>query len=89
MSSNPTLATAAFKLSSQQERAWLQYESGVPAVAQCVIALEGNVNGEKLQGTLQHLAWKMVPLFAPFCSLGLRAGNWHLLCPHSAPTVPH
>src|SRR6266496_3828314 len=49
MSPNPTLATAAFKLSSQQERAWLQHEAGVPAFAQCVMAIEGAVDVEALK----------------------------------------
>jgi amino acid adenylation domain-containing protein len=55
MSSNPTLATAAFKLSSQQERAWLQHEAGVRGFAQCVIAITGTVDVTKLQQTLQQL----------------------------------
>jgi len=55
MSSNPTLATAAFKLSSQQERAWLQHEAGVRAYAQCIIAITGSVDTAKLQQALQQL----------------------------------
>src|ERR1700740_3764819 len=55
MSSNPTLATAAFKLSSQQERAWLQHEAGVPTFAQCVIAMDGSIDVERLKGALQRL----------------------------------
>src|SRR5271165_1661952 len=43
MSPNSTssLATAAFRLSTQQERAWLEHERGAPQFAQCVIAIEG------------------------------------------------
>src|SRR5215467_12982945 len=55
MSSNPTLATAAFKLSSQQERAWLQHEAGVPTFAQCVIAMDGGVDAGRLARALQQL----------------------------------
>src|SRR5690242_12093645 len=55
MSSNPTLATAAFKLSFQQERAWLQQEAGVRASAQCVTAISGTVDVAKLQQALQQL----------------------------------
>src|SRR5437867_12691647 len=58
MSSNPTLASAAFKLSSQQERAWLQHESGAPQFAQCVIELGGEINVEKLKPALQELIAK-------------------------------
>src|SRR5215467_11467802 len=55
MSSNPTLATAAFKPSSQQERTWLQHEAGVRAFAQCVIAITGTVDFTKLQQALRQL----------------------------------
>src|SRR6266700_5560518 len=58
MSSNPTLATAAFKLSSQQERAWLQHESGTPQIAQCVIELDGEVDAERIKRALQQLVAK-------------------------------
>ena len=54
MSSNPTLATAAFKMSSQQERAWLEHEAGIPQIAQCIIALEGEAKVEKLKRALEH-----------------------------------
>src|SRR5215470_18267192 len=55
MSSNPTLATAAFKLSLQQECTWLQHEAGVRTSAQCVIAIDGNVDVARLQRSLQQL----------------------------------
>src|SRR6266567_3878700 len=58
MSSNPTLATAAFKLSSQQERAWLQHESGTPQFAQCVVGLDGEVDVERINRVLQQLVAK-------------------------------
>src|SRR5437763_958836 len=58
MSSNPTLSTAAFKLSSQQERAWRQHEAGVSAFAQCVIAIDGDVNVDRLKSTLRQLIVK-------------------------------
>jgi len=58
MSSNPTLATAAFKLSFQQERAWLQHESGTPQFAQCVIELDGEVDAERIKRALQQLVAK-------------------------------
>src|SRR6266851_5729085 len=58
MSSNPTLATAAFKLSLQQERAWSQYECGVPQVAQCVIGIEGNLDLARLERVLQQVVSK-------------------------------
>src|SRR5215468_3125135 len=55
MSSNPTLATAAFKLSLQQERAWLHHETGVPTFAHCIVAIDGNLDVERLKGALQQL----------------------------------
>src|SRR3954452_22112609 len=58
MSSNPTLSTAAFKLSSQQERAWRHHEAGVSAFAQCVIAINGGVNVDSLKSTLRQLIAK-------------------------------
>src|SRR5438128_12004362 len=58
MSSNPTLATAAFRLSSQQERAWSQQERGLPVVAQCVIGLEGQLDAARLQEALTHAVAK-------------------------------
>src|SRR5262245_43137245 len=58
MSSNPTLATAAFKLSSQQERAWLQHEAGIPTFAQCVITIDGKIDVRRLKNALQQLVAK-------------------------------
>src|SRR5215475_6763169 len=54
MSSNPTLATTAFKMSGQQERAWLEQEAGIPQIAQCVIVLEGELKVEKLKQALER-----------------------------------
>src|SRR6266508_179500 len=53
MSSNPTLATAAFRISSQQERAWSQQEKGARLFAQCVVRLRGPVDPARLQRTLE------------------------------------
>jgi len=58
MSSNPTLATAAFRLSSQQERIWLQHENGAHGFAQCVIAIEGPLDATRLQQVLQQAVRK-------------------------------
>ncbi len=52
MSSNPTLATAAFRLSTQQERAWTQQERGVQTFAQCVIGVAGPVDVARLRKAL-------------------------------------
>src|ERR1700675_4072292 len=55
MSSNTTssLATAAFRLSSQQERAWLEHERGAQQFAQCTIAIEGPLEIERLKAALK------------------------------------
>jgi amino acid adenylation domain-containing protein len=58
MSSNSTLATAAFKLSSQQERVWLQHENGAPQFAQGVIGFDCEVDVERLKRALQQLVAK-------------------------------
>jgi amino acid adenylation domain-containing protein len=58
MSSNPTSATAAFRLSPQQERAWSQQERGLHTYAQCVIGLEGRLDTAKLQKSLTHAVSK-------------------------------
>ena len=52
MSSNSTLATAAFRLSTQQERAWTQQERGVRTFAQCVIGVAGPVDAARLRKAL-------------------------------------
>jgi amino acid adenylation domain-containing protein len=56
MSSTTTssLATAAFRLSSQQERAWLERERGAQQFAQCVICIEGPLDVAKLKAALQQ-----------------------------------
>src|SRR6266536_3814225 len=51
MSSNPSLATAAFRASSQQER-------GLHTSAQCMIALKGRLDVAKLQAALNHAVSK-------------------------------
>src|SRR5437868_6180489 len=58
MSSNPLLATAAFRLSSQQERAWSQHERGVAQFAQCAIRLDGPLDIAKLQEALRQVVLK-------------------------------
>src|SRR5437867_3533472 len=55
MSSNPTLATAAFRISSQQERTWLERERGVQPFAQCVIRIEGPLDASKLESVLRQV----------------------------------
>ncbi len=55
MSSNPTLATAAFRISSQQERAWLENEHGLPQFAQCLIRIEGPVDVDRLKSVLHSI----------------------------------
>jgi amino acid adenylation domain-containing protein len=58
MSSNPTTATAAFRISSQQERTWLERERGVQQFAQCVIRIEGPLDAGKLESALQQVVTK-------------------------------
>jgi amino acid adenylation domain-containing protein len=58
MSSNPTLEAAAFRLSSQQERAWLEHDRGLPQFAQCVIKIEGALDVERLRAVLQSAVEK-------------------------------
>jgi amino acid adenylation domain-containing protein len=53
MSSNPTLANSAFRISSQQERAWSQQEKGARLFAQCVIQISGAVDGAQLRHALE------------------------------------
>src|SRR4051794_18012448 len=53
MPSNPTLATAAFRLSSQQERMWLGHERGLQEFAQCVIRIVGPLDVKRLKGFVQ------------------------------------
>jgi amino acid adenylation domain-containing protein len=58
MSSNPLLATAAFRLSSQQERAWSQHERGLVQFAQCIVRLDGPLDIAKLQEVLRQVVLK-------------------------------
>ncbi|HEX7892593.1 MAG TPA: condensation domain-containing protein, partial [Terriglobales bacterium] len=58
MSSNPSLATAAFRLSHQQERAWSQHERGVTQFAQCSIAIEGKLDAARLQSAITSVVSK-------------------------------
>jgi len=58
MSSNPTLATAAFRISSQQERAWLEHERGLAQFAQCLIRIEGPLDVDRLRDVLQSVVEK-------------------------------
>jgi len=58
MSSNPTLATAAFRLSLQQERAWSQQDRGLHAFAQCLIGVEGRLDTARLRKALTEAVTK-------------------------------
>jgi amino acid adenylation domain-containing protein len=58
MSSNPTFATAAFRLSTQQKRVWLEHDQGLAQHAQCTISLAGPLDVAKLQRSLQQLISK-------------------------------
>src|SRR5215469_9126615 len=58
MSSNPTMASAAFRLSSQQERAWGEHERGTPQVAQAIIGIEGALEVARLKTALQSVVAK-------------------------------
>src|SRR5215469_17899456 len=49
MSSNPTMANAAFKLSLQQERAWLEHEAGVPQLVEGVIGFDSAPDPQKIR----------------------------------------
>src|SRR5258707_6887844 len=55
MSSNPYLATAAFRLSLQQERVWSQHDRGAQTFAQCTIRLEGQLDVAVLQAALRKI----------------------------------
>jgi amino acid adenylation domain-containing protein len=57
-SSTSSTATAAFRLSTQQERAWLEHERGAGQFAQCVIAIKGPLDVAKLKGALQQAVSK-------------------------------
>ena len=58
MSSNASFATAAFRLSTQQKRAWLEHEQGLAQFAQCSIRISGPLDIEKLKSVLQQLTSK-------------------------------
>jgi amino acid adenylation domain-containing protein len=53
-----SLATAAFRLSTQQERAWLECERGAQQFAQCAIGIEGPLDVERLKTALQQAVAK-------------------------------
>jgi amino acid adenylation domain-containing protein len=53
-----SLATAAFRLSAQQERAWLEHERGAQQFAQCAIVLEGPLDVARLKEALQQAVSK-------------------------------
>jgi amino acid adenylation domain-containing protein len=53
-----SLATAAFRLSTQQERAWLEHERGAQQFAQCAIGIEGPLDVERLKTALQQAVLK-------------------------------
>ena len=58
MSSNPTLASAAFRLSAQQERAWSEQERGIAQFAQCVIRIEGQFDVARLKQAISSVVEK-------------------------------
>ncbi|MBV9626224.1 MAG: amino acid adenylation domain-containing protein, partial [Acidobacteria bacterium] len=55
MSSNPSLASAAFRLSAQQERAWMAQEQGVLPFAQCTVSVRGALVPTRLQKAVARL----------------------------------
>jgi uncharacterized membrane protein YeaQ/YmgE (transglycosylase-associated protein family) len=57
-SSTSSTATAAFRLSTQQERAWLEQERGAGLFAQCVIGIEGALDASRLRAALQQAVSK-------------------------------
>src|SRR5215471_5818193 len=50
--SNPSMATAGFHLSLQQEWTWSQHERGVPQSAQCVLRITGTLDRGRLEQAL-------------------------------------
>ena len=58
MSSNPSMVSAAFRLSAQQERAWHAQEQGLPQFAQCVISIRGPLVAARLEQALARLVEK-------------------------------
>jgi amino acid adenylation domain-containing protein len=55
VSSNPSMAAAAFRISSQQERTWLEHERGLPQFAQCAIRIDGWLDLARLKDTLEQI----------------------------------
>src|SRR6266496_1429706 len=55
MSSNPSLAATAFRLSSQQQRTWISRERGLRPFAQCQIGIEGTLDIAGLQDGLRRV----------------------------------
>ena len=58
MSSRPSSAGVAFRISYQQERAWLEQERGLLPFAQCVILVEGRIDRERLQQAIESVIAK-------------------------------
>src|SRR5215831_7134156 len=58
MSSNLTPATAAFRISSQQERAWSQQEKGARSFAQCVLRISVAADMARVQQALERMIAK-------------------------------
>ena len=58
MSPNPTLASAAFRLSAQQERAWSEQERGIAQFAQCVVRIEGQLDVARLKQAISSVVGK-------------------------------
>jgi len=55
MSSNASMAAAAFRISSQQERIWLEHERGLPQFAQCAIRINGALDLVRLESALEQI----------------------------------
>src|SRR5215469_11420667 len=55
MSSNASMAAAAFRISSQQERIWLEHERGLPQFAQCAIRINGPLDLVRLENALEQI----------------------------------
>jgi amino acid adenylation domain-containing protein len=58
MSSNPSVASAAFRLSGQQERAWLAQAQGLTPFAQATISIRGPLDLSRLEQALARLVEK-------------------------------
>jgi amino acid adenylation domain-containing protein len=55
MASNSTMAPAAFRLSTQQERCWQQIAKGIPATAQLCLRLRGKCDAAKLARSITSM----------------------------------